>query len=291
MTEESHLREVLDEMSVTLRPPRISYEGVVQRGTTIRRGSLIVRLGVSSLAVLLVVAAVMFMTGNSTTALLLPRAVDGRVVLPVAFPDGERVDISYAPTADLASMDIAAGIRLRLTEGPWEGCGALIELVTDPKEIHGGGDVIEVYPGSSRVELWRVKGPAAEALVFEASPWFASIPFSANDACPSIDVAETWARSVNVAVDATGLPVVAIKPPADFDSGYIGGHGLPEIMFTSTEGQLSFEKRPCSTAEEFTRDTQVSRCFHDSVLVTMNGSQAFLATLASSLSVTEPVAS
>ncbi|MDQ1462130.1 MAG: hypothetical protein QOI08_3614 [Actinomycetota bacterium] len=191
-------------------------------------------------------------TGPATTSTRPGSAVDGRfvpptsikngkVVLPVTFPDGETTTLRYPTAMRIAELGFAggAGVSYPVSSGALHCCGKVLSVrYTTAAHVYGNAQPVRVYRGANgeAVDYFHasqaVDPPNAtkqDYLAFQFGPWLVQVYDVQHDGDFEQRMTDaqraTWARSLTGTLDANGYLVLHAQPPLSIDHGSESGFG------------------------------------------------------------------
>lgn len=159
---------------------------------------------------------------------------NGKIIMPVTFPDGTSAELSYPTGLDLVRQGIRpyssgslpgrSGRDFKIYFG---GAGEFL-AGRDPVATYVGGD-------AGQVELWRARGSGAEYyLVFRFGSWWVLVWDGAGGATMTEAERTTWARSLQGRETEDGFLILEAERPLRL--ARFGDHAGPELMLGAGAG-------------------------------------------------------
>lgn len=110
----------------------------------------------------------------------------GRLVMPLAFPDGSTAELVYAPRLELAAMGVQPDVSFLRRDRPASRFPLSFWFGRPGAELFEGDQPLERYPtlGGGQAELWRARPPSSTQprvrywLVFRLASWTVLAPAS-----------------------------------------------------------------------------------------------------------------
>lgn len=168
-----------------------------------------------------------------------------KVVMPITFPDGTRMELLYPPPLNLAELGINPN-----TYGAMQGSGCggnlLIRSFDAKGEVFEGEQPIAVFetPAGGRAELWPGKESwPGDWLVFQFGHWQVLV------SCPvprerALEGAEQWASALEGEETADGFLILTARDPLTVAEG--GDRSGPELFIEGATGHTLLVLAPAT---------------------------------------------
>ncbi len=212
----------------------------------------------------------------------------GRTILPLLFPDGTSIEVSYPDNWDVTSHGLSIG-----GSGQVPGYGRDFHIRYAPVgrlAEQYSWELLDTYFGADGqpVHFYRLPGESIDYLAFQFGPWAVLVydyRYSRDGPRMTDEARQTWATALLGSVTEDGFLVLDAQPPLRLAQA--GEHAGPHLGISGDDGGLSLYLDACEAAGVDRTEDRASWCAEpEGIRIHASGSPAFQAALPDALRVT-----